>query len=171
MNIKRLQGKHAKKRVKLPMFVYVAYFLVATLVFTGVTFSGYITVTAAEDTARVARFEISESGLQEHYITASIIPGESAVQELKIQNKSEVAVEYTIKVEKLTDNLPVAFRIGETESEGNVFTYTQTLQPNETAENTYTLELIWPDTPEARDPAYSRQVDLLKVTVSAVQKD
>jgi len=58
-----------KNTTKPPIFVYVGYFLVATLLFTGVTFSGYITVTTAEDRSRVARFDIEESGVQEHYIT------------------------------------------------------------------------------------------------------
>jgi len=163
-----------KNTTKPPIFVYVGYFLVATLLFTGVTFSGYITVTTAEDRSRVARFDIEESGVQEHYITEKIIPGETAKQELKVKSTSEVAVEYTIIVEKLTTNLPITFKVGSLtpETDGNTCSFTDTIPANDTAERVYTLELEWPDDKaEYRSAEHAGQVDLIKVTVNATQKD
>ena len=55
-------------KVRLPLFSYVSYLLVASFLLTGVTFSGYITTIRGEDTSRVASFEISESGVSEKMI-------------------------------------------------------------------------------------------------------
>lgn len=62
-----LNKKNASERTKrnrLPIHVYLVYLLVATLVFTGVTFSKYVTSSTGGDSARVAVFgelELTES--------------------------------------------------------------------------------------------------------------
>lgn len=64
-----------KKRIRLPVHVYLLYLLVATLIVTGVTFSKYLTSTNAGDSARVAAFgdlELVEIDQPKKYI---ITPG------------------------------------------------------------------------------------------------
>lgn len=62
-----------KKHTRLPLHVYLSYLLVAALVFTGVTFSKYVTSTNAGDSARAATFgevKMTENDKPEQFIIA-----------------------------------------------------------------------------------------------------
>lgn len=64
-----------KKHIRLPIHVYLSYFLVAALVFTGMTFAGYIASTNSGDSARVATFGdlvMTENNKPEQFV---ITPG------------------------------------------------------------------------------------------------
>lgn len=172
--MKNKRGENGTQPVKKgtakrpPLFVYLGYILVASVLATGVTLSGYVSSTMGNDQARVAKFEIVEPGYQEVLVTADLVPGEQKSQVLEVQNKSEVAVEYTIAVKNTTNNLPLTFTVDGVGETGGEFSYTAVLQPNDSMRS-YTLQVIWPK--EMSSPQYSGMVDLLKVTVSAVQKD
>lgn len=172
MKNKRGEGsaRPAKKGTakRPPLFVYLGYILAATVLATGVTLSGYVSTTMGSDQARVAKFEIEEPGYQEVLVTADLIPGEQQSQVLEVQNKSEVAVEYTIAVKNTTGNLPLTFTVDSVGETSGEFSYTAVLQPND-SKRSYTLQVIWPK--EKNSPEYAGMVDLIKVTVSAIQKD
>lgn len=91
------RGTH--KRRRLPAAVYLCYLLVAVLAFTGASVAGYKTESTGEDSARVARFEV----------TAAPVEGQSTAFKLDathlsdsysftVTNGSETAVSYDVVV-------------------------------------------------------------------------
>ena len=91
------RGTH--KRRRLPAAVYLCYLLVAVLAFTGASVAGYKTESSGDDSARVARFEV----------TAAPVEGQSTVFKLDathlsdsysftVTNGSETAVSYDVVV-------------------------------------------------------------------------
>lgn len=155
-----------KEKVRLPIFSYVGYLLVASFLLTGVTFSGYVTGTNGSDDARVARFEIYESGVSETTITADIVPGQTVEKELLIQNKSEVSIDYTVEIVNVTENLPITFAVSGTPTVGGKFS--DTIDAGEPTK-AYKLQIVW--SAEENSPEYVGMIDQLKVSVSATQKD
>lgn len=62
--------------------------------------------------ARVAVFSVKGEGVLSKPIAAELVPGEIVSNNLIIiENDSEVAVEYTITVTNVTENLPLMFRL------------------------------------------------------------
>ena len=62
---KNLNAESAKKKIKLPIWAYLIYFLTALFLLTGVTFSKYVVGTNENDSARAVTFEdiaVSEIG-------------------------------------------------------------------------------------------------------------
>lgn len=91
------RGTH--KRRRLPAAVYLCYLLVAVLAFTGASVAGYRTENSGDDSARVARFEV----------TAAPVEGQSTEFKLNSTTKSgsysftvtsgsETAVSYDVVV-------------------------------------------------------------------------
>jgi len=167
--IKRLTDRLLRPAPKTgkrpPIFVYVGYLLVATVIFTGVTFSGYISSTMGNDQARVAKFDVKETGVQELFIDAeAMLPGDQFSTPINITNSSEVAVELTINATLMHGNLPLVLSINNT----SAVDYTYTLAPNSTMTE-FPLVVEWPK--EENDPAWAGMTDMIRVVVSAVQKD
>lgn len=143
-------------------------------------FARYTTSASGSDSARVAKFEIEGGGVTSAAITADLVPGTSRICDLKITNKSEVAVAYEVVVQRIEKNLPLVFKVfdtayntdegyltGETDANG-VITFSAQLLPN-SGEKTYKLYIEWPA--EKSSPEYAGQVDTIQVTVSATQID
>lgn len=91
------RGTH--KRRRLPAALYLCYLLVAVLAFTGASVAGYKTENSGDDSARVARFEV----------TAAPVEGQSTAFKLDathlsdsysftVTNGSETAVSYDVVV-------------------------------------------------------------------------
>lgn len=91
------RGTH--KRRRLPAALYLCYLLVAVLAFTGASVAGYKTENSGDDSARVARFEV----------TAAPVDGQSTAFKLDathlsdsyrftVTNGSETAVSYDVVV-------------------------------------------------------------------------
>lgn len=160
-----MEKKKAGK-LRLPLFSYVSYLLVASFLLTGVTFSGYITTIRGGDDSRVAHFGISESGVSEAMIEATIVPGETVTKDLTIQNKSEVAIDYTVEITNVTKNLPISFSVNDVETVDGKFS--DVLQPNEPTK-LYVLQIVWDENDSS--PYYSGMIDQLKVSVRAEQRD
>jgi len=105
----RSKDQQAKKR--LPLFTYLTYLLVATIVFTGVTFSGYISTSSGSDEACVAFVTAVASGtplsVNNVIDPASNTPFEYkvTVSNAKDGKVSEVTLAYTIFID-LPPNFP-----------------------------------------------------------------
>lgn len=104
--------KHEKKKAaRLPLSAYLSYLLVATLMFTGVSFSKFATTASGSDSARVAYVVVAASGeekSQKNVVDAAKdIPYEYCVKVSNIKDGkvSEVALAYTIYVD-LPDGFP-----------------------------------------------------------------
>ena len=175
----KMSGAPAGKKKRLPLFVWLAYGLLATLLFVGVTFSSYVTTSSSLDQARVAKFNVTEKDLtMSQDIEMEITPLKPAYFKFAVTNKhSEVAVRYTITVEKLTNNVPLQFRLNEeellTQVEGkNEYTYSKNSPAGE--EVTYTLEMLL-NPGDGTVPEdllqYMGMVEHIRVTVDAVQID
>lgn len=100
---KNKYSSEKKKHIRLPIHVYLSYLLVATLIFTGVTFSKYITATNAGDSARIAAFGdlvMVEENKPENFI---ITPGVNIVKNPQVSfgtnEPSEMAVYVFVSVD------------------------------------------------------------------------
>ena len=173
------QRKSHSKQLSFRAALILFCALLATLGMAVGLHARYTSGAAASDGARVAKFEITEDGLGaveqlDVLIDADLVPGEIHTKTLTIQNKSEVAVEYTITVKNMTGNLPLQFKVHEmdtTPAEGE-YSCSARLEPNETEVNTYTLQIIWPTDPATNcDTKFVGMVDQVKVSISAVQID
>ena len=138
-------------------------------------YARYVTTATYEDSARVAKFNIVETkGTAFTQIPAKITPGE-VTEYISVQNYSEVAVEFTIKVESPYKNIPLMFRImdgeeilAETENVNDMLTFTGTIGPGQ-QDKQYRLVIVWPLASDNID--YIGRVDLIQVSLNAVQVD
>ena len=78
---------------KIPFVAWLGYLLVVTMVVTGVTFSGYVSKSGGEDSARVAKFDVTEN-IPVTYTTAltGMYPGSENSQDFTVTSNSEVTV-------------------------------------------------------------------------------
>lgn len=166
------------KKINTILMRTVAVLLMLVLVTSGMVsgrFARYVTTATYEDSARVAKFNIVETkGAAFTQIPAKITPGETT-EYISVKNYSEVAVEFTIKVESPYKNIPLMFRItdGETvlkatEKANETLTFTGTIGPGQ-EDKQYQLVIVWPEDPDNID--YIGRVDLIQVTLNAVQVD
>lgn len=129
--------------------------------FTSGMMARYSTTVSGSDSARVAKFEVKQTGtftkdlyLEDYY------PGFSQQYTIVLENRSEVAVQCKVTVEKLSDNMPIQISFTPVNEQ---------LAPNDTQGNTYNLTISWPS--GASDAAYSYEVDAIRIRVDAVQVD
>lgn len=99
--------KRNKKRIRLPMSAYLIYLLVATLMFTGASFSSYVTNSEDGDSARVAAFRIHMDGDENGNLEINCNNPKGtfeAAYDFSVQNYTadddvcEVALSYVLKV-------------------------------------------------------------------------
>ena len=91
------RGTH--KRRRLPAAVYLCYLLVAVLAFTGASVAGYKTESTGEDSARVARFEVTAAPAGEQRTEFTLNSAtKSGSYSFTVTNNSETAVSYDVVV-------------------------------------------------------------------------
>lgn len=140
-------------------------------------YARYVTTATFEDSARVARFNIVEEFSEPLFtdVGARIQPGTTTLEGITIKNYSEVAVDFVITVTSQYDNLPLSFEMkdGETEldktvSANGVTTFIGRIGPNQ-QEKAFKLFISWPI--EENGIQYSGKVDVIRVSVNAIQVD
>lgn len=133
-------------------------------------YARYTAEASGGDSARVAKFDVTEeSEILTEQIKTDVYPGFRQTYEVSVTNKSEVAIEYTIKVENKYGNLPLEFR---TLDSANQEIQSAEISAEDQDAHTYKLEISWPtETADAKDPAYAGKADVLEITLSAIQKD
>ena len=171
------RGTH--KRRRLPAALYLCYLLVAVLAFTGASVAGYRTENSGDDSARVARFEV----------TAAPVEGQSTEFKLNsttksgnysftVTNGSETAVSYDVVVtvpdgKSLPNGVTVSLKNGDATVSGQVDTTGRVY----TFPNAGTFEAASPDTQNltltftAGTGASSGSVSGISVDVVATQID
>lgn len=145
------------------------------------------------DGARVAKFSITGDCVLTNSVEASLVPGGSTTANLTIENKSEVAVEYTIEIANKTMNLPLEFELekelekkedgsstdstfesvsGSDPSKDHIVFTEQKIAGKHTTDN-YRLTIKWPTKDEAKAADLERMgmVDHVAVTITAAQID
>ncbi len=99
-------NKINKKFHFLPLYVYISYLFICTLLFTGLTFSGYISESYGKDEAVVAGcYIITEGDNRDALIECGDGKSNSYIYRFSVNSESEVALEYDIMVD-LGENLP-----------------------------------------------------------------
>jgi len=149
--------------------------LVSTSIVTG-RFARYVSTASYSDSARVAKFNIvtSADSRSTTEIQAKLVPGDN-VEGIVVKNFSEVAVDFTLTVDNVSDNLPLVFSVKDgdtsitsTENSDGSITFTSTVAPNRT-EKFLTLYIKWPFDENNID--LCGRVDLIRITLDAVQAD
>lgn len=120
------RGTH--KRRRLPAAVYLCYLLVAVLAFTGASVAGYKTESSGDDSARVARFEVTAApvnGQSTEFTLNSTT--KSGNYRFTVTNGSETAVSYDVVVtvpdgKSLPNGVTVSLKNGDKPVSGQVGT-------------------------------------------------
>lgn len=129
-------------------------------------YARYTTSATTEDAARVARFDVTETGELKCFFSETICPGESVEKEVLVSNNSEVAIAYTILAVNQYENLPLefSFRIDGVDVDAS---QQQPLQAGKEAE--YSLVIHWPV--GKNQVSYAGKVDFVQITLNAAQID
>lgn len=137
-------------------------------------YASYSVTATASDSARVARFDIQcnvKQGATEitKLLNIDMTPGATKTYTLEVANASEVAVNYTITAQLLTNNIPLTMVLdGATKGANGVYANSGTFEPND-ASKTYTLTLNWPG--NYSSASLAGEVDAVRVVVRAEQID
>lgn len=151
-------------------------------------YAKYSAEASGSDGARVAKFNVTESGNITQKIEVQVSPGEVATYQVDVTNDSEVAIEYVMNVKNEYKNLPLQFQM--LDSNGNVISSDSTesskqeydlsksakISANDHTAHTYQLKISWPKNTAGNDknlqsPDYAGKVDVIDITLKAVQKD
>lgn len=102
-------SRKGSKILRLPLHTYLSYLLLATFVFTGVSFSKYSTAAVARDSGRVAAFSVGIQGEKEDVSLVLNKEKTSATYSFTVTSNSEVRV-----YDRVTVKLPQALPAGVT---------------------------------------------------------
>ena len=120
------RGTH--KRRRLPAAVYLCYLLVAVLAFTGASVAGYKTESSGDDSARVARFEVTAAPVEGQSTEFKLnSTTKSGSYSFTVTNGSETAVSYDVVVtvpdgKSLPNGVTVSLKNGDATVSGQVDT-------------------------------------------------
>lgn len=142
------------------------------------TYAKYVSDASGSSTARVAKFEVRERGdyFQSETLAVEIAPGQPLQREITVENSSEVAIAYTIRIENLTKNLPLVFSNGNAQDNPDAADANNQsevimgkIAAGDNAPKGYVLNIAWKD--GENDPKYAGMTDLLKISLEAIQVD
>ena len=136
--------------------------LISLCVMIPITVSRYVSQSEAQDSATVAEFDISQEGVLSKPLNVRFGAIKEEDYRIKLTNKSDVAVRYTVKINQETDNLPLIFiwDDGQGVCEG-MLTYGDQV--------TRMLTVTWDE--NQKDYSYSGQIDRITVSVICEQID
>ncbi len=149
----------------------------------GISYAIFYSSANEHGDAKVAEFNITQTGtVFDKTIEVKVTPGENKKEDytVVINNKSEVAVEYTLKVTNVTGNLPLKFTLAPKEESGNTAPAMTTKHENGVSissarrepgdyTDTYILNIIWDNTDPENNLAYIGMVDYITLSVTATQ--
>ena len=158
----------------IPMYIACVLFcllLISIYMVCGL-YAKFTTSAEGADDSLVAKFEITEDDLLiGEDLVFDFAPG-TYINEIKVTNSSEVAINYTINVTNETLNIPLQFALGEASSiEGaatTADTVTATYSMGANSTEIYALKVVW-DQADALD--HIGMVDLVTIEVNAEQID
>ena len=151
--MKKPNNNKAPTRLRLKLLIW--YLAIVSCVTIGSAFANYASSAGGSGNVGIAKFSFSDN-LSEQSLTQDVVlaPGETESVPIIIENDGDVALRCTVRVENLTDNLPiddsviyVDIPIGE--------------------ERPLTLEIVWPA--EKNDASYMGKTDLIRIGVSVEQ--
>ena len=142
-----------------------AVLLSLVLITTGMVsgrYARYVTSASGSDSARVAKFTVTQSILQGETDLAQTIPmpeikpGDTVVINIVLEYDTEVAVRSTVDVQSLYSNLPLTISVQE---KGTLSSHTKE----------YEAAITWVQ--GSNDVDYIGMVDLITITVTSEQVD
>ena len=139
--------------------VVLIYALVLLSVALPLTVSRYLSQDDGDDSAEVAQFDISQSGMLTQTIEVEFGEAWSKELDIVLENHGAVDVIYTVTVVRDTENLPLTLTW-----DGNV----EEAVLKSGAADTRILTVAWTG---AHDSAYSGEIDRVRVTVVCEQID
>lgn len=154
------QRKH--KKVNKPMVVacILFYFTLVSVWMTSGLYAKYVSADSAEDSARVAKFEVTEDVTQfSKDLLIEISPGVLS-QDIQIVNNSEVAIDYTITLKNTTNNVPLTFTV----DNKNEMTFSMAAGATET----HSMEVVFA---QENAQEYAGMVDMITISIVAEQLD
>ena len=159
--------KFLKSNNKAPLFstMHVALLLLCAVLLSAYAIGGlyarYASGQSGDDDARVAKFSFSDNlDGQSIALPVTMAPGESKKVTIQVQNTGEVALQYVVKVENLTKNLPIAL-------EDQTITSGVLLSGSDLTE--FSWEITWPATENSIDKM--GKMDIIRITVTVEQFD
>ena len=157
-----------KKEIKTVLVVLLIALLSSSLYLMSNLLAKYQTSKSGSDSARVAKFEITETQgeSQTQYLDCTLSPGKTYSYPVTITNSSEVTIEYKIECKNLYNNLPLNFTIKDSNNNQKIDNL-QTIDMGNT--QTFNINIEWPSDKNAYD--YMGKVDVVEVKLIAMQKD
>lgn len=171
-----MKSNHSFSEIVLTCASILLCFTIVSSYLTAGMFARFVSSDTVSDSARVATFNVSETGTLVGYFAAELIPDVPCVRDIVVKNNSEVAISYTITIRNESNNMDMSFRFG---TEGDMqdmnpsadgYTCTSYLGALSEGQN-YKLEITWNSKGPEIDLEYMGCVDLIKVTLIATQVD
>lgn len=159
--------KHPR-RVNIPMCLAGILFCLTmiSIHFTSGLYAKYTTKYGSEDSARVAKFEVTEDKTSFHELLMIPLEPGTFPGTIQVENKSEVAINYVVTVKNVTKNIPLQFQVGEASATQDEHVSTNSIPAN--VGKSIVMNIIWPQEGSLQ---YIGMVDVIEITVEAVQID
>lgn len=145
-----------KKINFLTIAKYILLFVILTIYPMSSLYARYVSKNSSTQSAVVAKFDVNEYFSAEQSFPISIKPGENVSRDIIINNNSDVAVNVTIVVENVTNNLPLIFLDADEE-----------IPPHTT--EVVSINVIWNENDNSYE--YAEMVDVIKLLITAQQVD
>ena len=126
-------------------------------------YARYTSSATGHDSARVAKFRVTEEGIDGQMIKVSIAPGQTVKHEIIVHNDSEVAIAYSVIADNKHQNLPLTISVSDGKTTGS----SVTLDPGVT--KTVNLQIYWDET--KNEDKYIGMVDTIHLVLTAAQID
>ena len=148
----------------LPLRAYLLYLLVASLVFTGVTFSSYLSTSSGGDSVQIAMF--ANDVTVNVPISEECYPGCSFEVPVNVSNYEtdgmtkyvcQVSQEYTLEARLLVGNLPLTVTWKEGNNSG-VFH-----SGDAPTDNTHYVVVSWPENAYSTGAEFSDEIEVLRI--------
>ena len=134
-------------------------------------YAKYSAKASGSDSARVAKFNVTEEGTATQQIKADVYPGFSQTYNVSVTNASEVAISYSMDIQNKYANLPLEFKMLDS-NDNEITSKSIDISATDHGEHIYKLEISWPtDSDDNKSAEYAGKTDLLEITLSATQKD
>ena len=164
-----MMAKHKKAaNINVPMCLAGVLFCLTLFSFymCGGLYAKYTSVGSEEDSARVARFDVSEDGVYfSEDLMIETVPGD-VKRTITVVNNSEVAVACTVTIENATQNIPYIFSINGSTPVKDKCSVVCYLEPNST--RNIAIVATWSEEDALK---YMGMVDLIKLALKAEQID
>lgn len=151
--------------IVLLSLVLVSFWLLSNM------YARYTTQTEGSDSARVAKFNVTETGTATQRVKIDdAYPGFEKTYDVSVTNNSEVALDYVMEIKNKYENLPLQFQMLNNEND-EITSKSETIAATDHEAHSYKLKINWQKNAESQNPDYAGKTDVIEITLKAVQKD